>query len=123
MALFQPGYFTLASGQPSLWKLEADTLTDDDWGVLAHLAYDRLPPYGEVRGVPRGGLPFAKALRAYSSGPDFPTLIADDVYTTGGSIRKIMREGDLAVVAFARNPTPPDILALWTLASSPNQEQ
>jgi hypothetical protein len=65
VSLFQLGDFTLASGASSLWKIECDALTPEDWQALAQMAVEILPPFGEVVGVPRGGVPFADALRPF----------------------------------------------------------
>ena len=115
--LFQTGDFTLRSGVQSAWKIECDALTLEDWRGLAAMAVERLPPFGRVEGVPRGGLPFADALQGYrrckmcghtwdahlhyagwpavsfnppcSSWVAAPRLlIAEDVVTTGGSMER-----------------------------------
>lgn len=117
--LFQRGDFTLASGQRSAWKIECDALTPEDWEGLAAMAVENLPAFGSVEGVPRGGLPFADALRAYAT--EGPLLIADDVFTTGGSIEKHRAGRDaIGIVAFARNPIPAGswITALLTMGAS-----
>ncbi len=48
-------------------------------------------------GIPRGGLPFEEALKPYESSESETILIADDVFTTGGSIiefkNKLLAEG------------------------------
>lgn len=118
MNLFQLGNFTLHSGQPSRWKIEMDALTPDDWGCLAVMMMDTLKPYpafSEIIGVPRGGLPLARAfgecrLAMY---PRSPRLIVDDVLTTGKSITALMQPGDLGWVVFARGPCPPGVRALF----------
>lgn len=121
--LFQVGQFTLASGAAASWKIECDALTEADWAGLAAMAVDLLPPFCFVAGVPRGGLPFAEALRPYGTGDPFdPALVADDVWTTGGSIKRHIAavgiEADaLKVVAFARNPVTDGTLALFTIGT------
>jgi orotate phosphoribosyltransferase len=111
--LFQSGIFTLASGQTVNFKIECDALTEQDWKTLARIAAYVLPPFGNVIGVPTGGLPFAEALEEHATVG--PLLVADDVLTTGGSIGKYMAKGDLGVVVFARGPCPPGVTALFTM--------
>jgi orotate phosphoribosyltransferase len=99
--VFQMGNFTLNSGKKAKWKIECDTLTKEDWEGLAAIAVERIPAFSAVEGIPRGGIPFADALRPYATSG--PLLIADDVFTTGGSIMRFRKDRDaIAVVAFAR---------------------
>ena len=82
--LFQYGTFTSHSGIRLPWKFDADALTDGDIEVLAEIV-SRKFIFSCVYGIPRGGLRLAKALLPYCK-PDYPTLIVDDVLTTGASI-------------------------------------
>lgn len=128
--LFQRGEFTLASGAKSSWKIECDALTDEDWQTLALMLVEVLPPFGWVEGVPRGGLPLAAALRPHvTSGP---CLIADDVWTTGGSMNRYADGcaeavmGWMGAVVFARGPLPTHplawpVTALFTMAERHNE--
>lgn len=86
--LFQQGDFTLSSGKKSNFKIECDALTNEDWETLALMASQLLPPFGEVIGVPTGGIKFAKCLEEYKTVGKI--LIADDVLTTGGSMKKMV---------------------------------
>ena len=113
--LFRYGPFMLSSGCISLWKIECDALTPEDWQGLAHMALDILPPFGEVIGIPRGGIPFAEALKPYWT-PFAPRLVVDDVLTTGNSLRSLLRPGDLSLVVFARPNAPKDIPAIFRMA-------
>lgn len=126
MNLFMTGDFTLNSGAKSPWKIECDALTKEDWEGLAAMARQFLPKFSAVVGVPRGGIPFADALRQYATGdPAHPVLIAEDVCTTGGSIRrfrKVLEEdpqtvrpswGYIGVCVFARMP---EHLPYWVTA-------
>lgn len=124
-SLFQRIHFTSASGQPLTWKVECDALTDEDWATLAEIAIEQFGlRFSKVYGVPHGGLPFAQALRAHvTHDPTDPTLVVDDVWTTGGSMRTFMEANlfdanTIKLVAFARGPVPEGILALWTLGAS-----
>lgn len=126
MTLFQVGDFTLHSGQRSKWKIDCDALTDADWEGLAAMAAPLLSAFGAVEGIPSGGLRFAAALRKWKGALDFiprplPTLIADDVLTTGESM-EAAKADQLAkwpqtpvsgVVAFARGPVPDWVTPLF----------
>ena len=109
MSLFQLGDFTLASGQATNWKIECDALTDDDWQALAFLI-SRQHSFGNVIGVPRGGLKLAGYLWRYVSPNARSCLIVDDVYTTGGSMHKLRDtlppDRYFGAVVFARAPIP-----------------
>lgn len=122
LSLFQRGNFVLASGARSAWKIECDALTREDWAALAVMAAELLPPFREVRGVPRGGLPFAEALAEYVAPDSDHLLIAEDVVTTGGSIERFLKSTEvgsfarvLGVCAFARGAAPDWITPVFTL--------
>lgn len=113
MALFQTGNFRLASGEESDFKIECDVLDDEDWATIAHQLSLQVPPFVVAIGVPTGGLKLAEALNKYKA-PRGKVLFADDVWTTGTSMKRFMAEaglveGDSAMigaVAFARGPHP-----------------
>ena len=64
-----------------------------------------------VFGVPSGGLKFAECLKKYRS-KDYtlPTLVVDDVLTTGNSMMEFIDKNNIknsiAVVIFARGKCP-----------------
>lgn len=127
IGLFQRGDFTLASGQRSSWKIECDALTPSDWDGLAAMLADRLPySFSVVVGVPRGGIPFEKALTAHIDLRSRHTLVVDDVWTTGGSMARFIEnqrgawymldQPHMRAVAFARNPVPADVTAVFYMA-------
>ncbi len=128
MSLFQSGEFTLASGGVSNFKIECDSLTPDDWTALAAMASEILPPFGAVRGVPRGGVPFAHALWKYAT-PHCPTLlIAEDVVTSGGSIERFLKGTEVGsfarvvgVCAFARGVVPEWVTPVFVLNREGNK--
>lgn len=91
MGLFQHGSFTLASGEQAKWKIECDALTYSDWQCIAELIR-RKYNFSEVHGVPTGGCKLAALLEPHCVPYVKNSLIVDDVYTTGGSIRKMREE-------------------------------
>lgn len=109
MSLFQAGVFQLHSGQTSRFLIDCDALTEDDLFALAAVAERVLPAFGRVKSVPRGGDRFAEFMRRRVWASDTPTtLIVDDVWTTGASMKKA-RGDDLNVIGlviFARSETP-----------------
>lgn len=118
MNLFQLGEFISHAGNQLQWKIECDALTDDDWECLAEMISERTR-FGSVYGIPRGGVKLAEALEKYIT-PKHPIrLIVDDVYTTGKSMKEVMKENDLGFVIFARNKIPFDpqyyVRALFTM--------
>lgn len=112
--MFQLGEFTLASGQQSKWKIECDSLTSENWEALALMASQILPAFGSVEGVPRGGIPFADALRKYATSG--PLLIAEDVVTTGGSMERY-RNGRPArgIAVFSRGNHPDWVTPIFVM--------
>ena len=66
-------------------------------------------------GVPRGGVPLANALYRWTAGP---TLVVDDVLTTGNSILEVIQKQPglcIGWVVFARWVCPPGINALFRM--------
>lgn len=122
-SLFQRGSFTLHSGQVSNYKIDADYLTDEDIETVALMLKDRLPPFGAVEGVPRGGLRLAAVMQHFVTPFERQgvrgarnLLIVDDVFTTGASMEEY-RNGrhTLGAVIFARSGTPDWITPLFRL--------
>lgn len=132
MGLFEVGDFTLHSGGKSRFKIDCDHLTDADIEALAQMLVAVLPPFRAVEGVPRGGLRLAQALQPYCIHPEAVRyssvkvrewLIVDDVWTTGGSLMRAVREKSagrkyvdsvFGAVIFARSPLPSyDVYALF----------
>lgn len=126
MGLFETGDFILHSGLGSNYKIDCDALSDSDIATIALMIKDRLPPFGEVEGVPQGGLRLANELRKYVT-PGVERkgwygakalLIVDDVFTTGMSMEE-HRGWRLAMgaVIFARDETPEWITPLFRMYS------
>lgn len=101
MNLFQLEKITLHSGKISDFKIECDNLTEADWDTLAYLGSRIVGSFSSVECIPRGGIPFAKAMEKYV-GDKGPHLVVDDVLTTGGSILKELKENCIGLVVFAR---------------------
>lgn len=109
---------TLHSGRRSSFKFECDDLTDDEVSALCALLVKVLPPFGSVSGVPTGGLRLEEALRPHVTAG--PLLLVDDVWTTGGSMKRHWMElgsptDILTGVLFARGPTPPSVAVVLAL--------
>jgi len=103
MNLLQLEKITLHSGKISDFKIECDSLTEADWDTLAYLGSRIVGNFSSVYGIPRGGIPFAKAMEKYV-GDMGPHLIVDDVLTTGGNILEVLHnyKDSIGLVAFAR---------------------
>jgi orotate phosphoribosyltransferase len=108
MNLFNYGDFTLASGKKSNFKIDCDALTSEDWAAIAALVAPKLR-FRTVIGIPRGGWKFAEALYQYRTPESSCILYADDVWTTGESLRKLVNKEYpmTAVVLFYRGTEPP----------------
>lgn len=116
MPLFYMNQFIAHSGARLTWKVECDALTEQDWDTLAGIVAAHID-FGDVEGVPAGGLRFADALRPFAK-QGSGLLIVDDVLTTGASMEE-HRAGRNAVgvVAFSRNPSMPSwVRAIWTMS-------
>ncbi len=110
MTLFQRKNFVLKSGKETDWKIEADSLTIEDLDTLA-LLISKKYEFSKVYGVPTGAVRFAKACEPYCK-PGHPTLIVEDVVTTGGSMERYRKElnltGDVIGVSIFARGTYPD---------------
>ena len=117
MSLFIREDFISHAGLPLTWKVECDALTEADYIALAKIVSEKIK-YRDVIGIPRGGIPFKKALKPYATlSKSDPLLICDDVYTTGTSMREVYEDGAIGIVVFARNKISDDwVKAIWTLS-------
>lgn len=123
MNFFQAGTFKLASGKYSDFKLECDALSDSDISAMVGYLVNKLPAFEEVHGIPTGGLRIANQFSKYAEKDyhEVKPLIVDDVWTTGGSVRKFLKENNLkedeviCAVLFARGPTPDWVYPFFTM--------
>ena len=100
--MFTLSDFKSHAGLNLYWKIECDSLTDEDWKCLAYMANEKLPNFGSVEGFPRGGLKFAQCMKKYIT--TGPLLIVDDVFTTGNSMLDHRNDRKaIGLVAFSRN--------------------
>lgn len=116
---------TLHSGRRSSFKIECDELTADVVAAGCALLAKVLPPFGAVSGVPTGGLRLEEAMQPHITDGPGPMLIIDDVWTTGGSMRRHHSDhfggrhdggcNCLFAVLFARGAYPVTVTALFTL--------
>lgn len=86
MALFNKGQFELASGTVSDFKIDCGFLSDESIEALAYKLSTKYT-FGQVFGVPTGGLRLATALNQYCSDSS-DILLVEDVVTTGNSLRR-----------------------------------
>lgn len=115
--LFRFGDFSLNSGKQSFFKIDCDALTDDDIDTLAFMIQKELR-FSKVVGIPRGGVRLAKSLENWKKQYG-PTLIVDDVLTTGRSMEKEKEKYPedivIGVVIFARGECPEWVQPMFTM--------
>lgn len=86
--IFKNGNFILSSGKESNFKIDCDSLSDDDIEFFARLISQNIQFKG-VYGIPTGGNRLADALRKHCVlDDDEQYLIVDDVMSTGNSFEK-----------------------------------
>ncbi len=90
--LFVNAKFTSSAGLELLWKIECDAMEPGDWDCLADRVAERFT-FQAVHAVPKGkptgvdnGARFADALAHRRTEDGDYYLIADDVFSTGGSM-------------------------------------
>lgn len=129
MTLFVNGPFTSHSGLSFPFKIECDSLTQDEIDVLAKMAYDRFGPFRDVISVPTGGDRFAAAIKKLIDADEFasrvpiiPVVIVDDVLATGASMEEalekavkdgIKEEDCMGIVIFSRCATKRRYYLQW----------
>jgi len=122
--LFQEVDFTGHSGDQLHWKIEMDVLHEREWECIARMIMEYTKPFGEVVGIPRGGLKLSSPLEKYATNdPQHPLLIVDDVLTTGGSMEHFCEQyfrnreprPYIGWVVFARAYCPSWVKALFQM--------
>ncbi len=88
-SIFQAFDFTLPNGEPSIFKIECDHLTDTDIECFAKMVGH--VSFKSVEGIPRGGIPFAKALEKYIDPESEVHLVVDDVLASGKAMTDAMQ--------------------------------
>jgi len=113
--LFHGKPFVSSAGIPLPFKIECDHLKDTDLETLAAYAAKKLPDFGTVTGVPRGGDRLAHFFRKYEKPYSTRLLIVDDVWTTGKNMlyyssRIVVGDDWIGCVLFERREgdRPPD---------------
>lgn len=115
-SLIEFGWFASHSGFQLPWKINCDALSNSDIEALSKIIRWKFA-FSNVIGIPRGGLRLAEALSPHAES-GYPTLIVDDVLTTGKSMEAARdhhyTDRDLStayvrpigVVTFARGECP-----------------
>lgn len=122
--LFEAGDFVLHSGTKSDFRINCEALDRQDIEALANEINKRVPLFGVVEGVPRGGLRIATAMRRYATNnPADPLLIVDDVYSTGASMEEHRAGRDaIGMVIFTRRvPKQAWISALFVMSCAKDE--
>ena len=118
--LFRRGLFRLHSGDMSTWKIDCDVMGDDEVITVAMMLREMLPSFGDVEGIPMGGLRLARALRQWTTPGNRTLLIVDDVLTTGVSMEEHRRGREaIGAVIFARGPYPAWVTPLFSWGGIP----
>lgn len=91
MSLFQNKEFISHSGDLLTWKIDTDSLSDEDIETLAFLVGERFG-FKKVVSVPSGGDRLAEALKKYEKEDLWSYLLVDDVLTTGASMEEARQE-------------------------------
>ena len=120
--LFESGSFKLHSGEVSQFKIECDVLQPHSLETLCAIVAEKYI-FGEVIGVPTGGIRIEKMLKKYCVPTNEYVLIVDDVLTTGESMEeirtKILEETPNVlingVVLFARGECPDWVDAVFQM--------
>lgn len=117
--LFVRQEIILHSGDKSDFKIECDALSNDDWQCLAYLI-SKMVRFRYVWAIPTGANKLGIFLLKYlEDDENLPTLIVDDVFTTGRSMeeaRSQMKGDVIGVVVFSRGKCPNWITPIFQMA-------
>lgn len=119
LSLIEFGWFSTHAKFQLPWKIDCDALSDDDIDAIVKIIRWKFS-FGDVYGVPRGGLRLAAALRPFCL-EGYPLLIVDDVLTTGNSMKQARRDQNLAgenaigIVIFARGQCPSWVWSIFAV--------
>lgn len=112
MALFANKSFVSHSGIKLPFKIDTDSLSNEDWDTIAEIVTARFK-FSRVITIPTGGDELAKRLIPFATGLETdPTLFVDDVMTTGKSFQDfasasgIPYDKRIGVVVFSRMRKP-----------------
>lgn len=124
MPLFEEKDFITHSGLRTFWKIECDSLTEEDWATLAKIVASTIK-FRRAIGVPSvNGEKFAEQLNILSNPYSSTILLVDDVLTTGKSLEELwdeqLDEGSSpdfikGAVVFARGECPGWITPIFQL--------
>ena len=112
----QFGWFSSHSKFQLPWKIDCDGLDTRDWECIANIIRWKFA-FGRVVGIPRGGLRLQHLLENHVEF-GYPTLIVDDVLTTGRSMEEARKSIDgpvIGVVVFARGKVDDWIWPIFTV--------
>jgi len=103
------------------WKIECDSLDDEDIHCLAILGITLLNKCekGPLKfiGIPRGGIKLALKMQELAGDENGRPIVIDDVLTTGRNVVEAMQlhSALTGLVIFARRPCPENVYALFQL--------
>ena len=126
-ALFIQKDFTMHSGGKGFFKIECDSLNNEELDTLALIGVKTIEELysnkkiRRVHGIPEGGIRLAEAFENHIDEKNGELdLIVDDVYTTGNSMREARKELEwetpIGIVIFSRTKYYFDwIIPLFTM--------
>lgn len=133
MSLFNFGAFKLHSGKFVDFKIDCDFLSIDDIISVTRMMVGVLNikysiKFKEVYGVPTGGERLARCLKSFTNLDGVYTLLVDDVWTTGDSLRTFIKDKNIqgprvGFVIFSRGSLPDNVFSLFDYNIDPYVER